>query len=106
MAVPVGSGRFTVGVQWGAALDWVQIDQARFHVVETFGLCGDAASVPAAMVHDGMEGAAGNLFRCTSPAALTMVPPPQLKRDVDVLLHIVFRPVVRRAVAQDIAQAA
>lgn len=106
MAVPVGSGRFTVGVQWGAALDCVQIDSARFFVADSFGMVDDAASAPAQMVHDGMEQIADGLFRCSSPTALTMVPPPNLKRDVDVLLHIVFRPVVRRGNTQEIAQAA
>lgn len=106
MAVPVGAGRFTVGVQWGAALDCVQIESARFFVAESFGIVSDASSAPAAMVHDGLDTIADGVFRCAGPAALTMVPPPQLKRDVEVLLQIVFRPVVRRADRQQIAQAA
>lgn len=97
LALPVGTGRFTVGVQWGAAIDCVQIDTARFFIAEDYGTVADTMSAPAAMVHDGMEALADGLFRCTGPAALTMIPPPQLKRDVDVLLQIVFRPVVRRA---------
>ncbi|GAO40526.1 hypothetical protein SCH01S_48_01880 [Sphingomonas changbaiensis NBRC 104936] len=105
MAIPTGAGRFTAAVRWGAALDCVQIESARFHVVETFGMT-DGISVPAPVLHDGMEAIADGLFRCAGPAALTMVPPPQLKRETDVLLHIVFRPVVRRDGAADVKQAA
>jgi FMN phosphatase YigB (HAD superfamily) len=105
MAIPLGAGRFTAAVQWGSAVDCVQIESARFHVVETFGMT-DAQSIPAPMVHDGMDAVADGLFRCTGPAALTMVPPPQLKQEVEVLLHIVFRPVVRRADIQQAKQAA
>ena len=96
MALPVGAGRFTVGVQWGGELECVQIDSARFFVAESYGMVADTNSVPAPMVHDGMETLADGLFRCASPAALTMILPPALQRDTDVLLQIVFRPVVRR----------
>ncbi|MBA2918963.1 hydrolase [Sphingomonas sp. MAH-20] len=106
MAVPMGAGRFTVGVQWGAVLECVQIESARVHIVESFGTKGDGLSVPATPVHDGMETLAPGLYRCTSLASLTMVPPPGLKRDVDVMLYIVFRPVVRRGEAADVRQAA
>jgi len=106
MAIPLGAGRFTAGVQWGAALDCVQIESARFHVVESFGMTNDSASVPAPVVHDGMEMIADGLFRCTGVAALTVVPPPQLKRETDILLHIVFRPIVRRNDAAEVKRAA
>jgi hypothetical protein len=106
MAIPLGAGRFTAGIRWGAALDCVQIESTRFHIVETFGMTSDAASAPAPAVHDGMETIADGLYRCAGPAALTMVPAPQLQREVDVLLHIVFRPIVRRGEAAEIRQAA
>jgi FMN phosphatase YigB (HAD superfamily) len=106
MAVPVGAGRFTAAVQWGSAFDVVQIDSARFHVVESFGMTNDGGSVAAQLVHDGMERVAGDLFRCSGPAALTMAPPPNLSRPVELLLHVVFRPVVRRGEAGELAQAA
>ena len=96
MALPVGAGRFTVGVQWGGAIECVQIDSARFFVAESYGMVADTNSIPAPMVHDGMETITDGLFRCSGPAALTMILPPALKRDTDVLLQIVFRPVVRR----------
>ena len=106
MAVPVGAGRFTAAVQWGTAFECVQIDSARFHVVESFGMTGDRGSIAARLVHDGLERVAGDLYRCSGAAALTMAPPPNLSRPVDLLLHIVFRPVVRREVAGALAQAA
>ena len=84
----------------------MQIESARFHVVESFGMTNDSASVQALVVHDGMETIADDLYRCSGPAALTMVPPPRLQRETDVLLHIVFRPVVRRNDAAEVKQAA
>jgi hypothetical protein len=106
MAIPLGAGRFTAAIQWGAALDCVQIESTRFHVVESFGMTSDSASVPAPALHDGMEALADGLFRCAGPAALTVVPPPSLKRETDVLLHIVFRPIVRRTGAAEVKRAA
>lgn len=97
MALPIGAGRFTVGVQWGTALDCVQIDSARVFIAESYGMVADTASANAPMLHDGMETLADGLFRCAGPAALTMIPPPHVKRDHDLLLQIVFRPVIRRA---------
>jgi FMN phosphatase YigB (HAD superfamily) len=106
MALPVGAGRFSVGLRWGDAFECVQIDSARFFVAESFGMVDDSKSVPAQLVHDGMELLAGDLFRCSGAAALTMIPPPALKRDVDVMLHIVFRPIVRRGDTVEMKQAA
>jgi FMN phosphatase YigB (HAD superfamily) len=106
MAIPLGAGRFTAAIRWGAALECVQIESARFHVVESFGMTNDSASVQALVIHDGLETIADGLYRCAGPTALTMVPPPQLKREVEVLLHVVFRPVVRRDEAADLKQAA
>ncbi len=106
MALPVGAGRFSVGLRWGDAFDCVQIDATRFFVAESFGMVDDAKSVPAQQIHDGMEVVAGDLYRCTGPTALTMIPPPSLKRDVDVMLQVVFRPVVKRGAAVELKQAA
>jgi FMN phosphatase YigB (HAD superfamily) len=106
MAVPVGAGRFTAGIQWGAAFDCVQIESVRFFIAESFGMVNDDASVAAPVVHDGMETIADGLFRCAGPAALTMVPAPQLQRETDLLLQIVFRPVVPRRRTVEAKQAA
>ena len=106
IALPVGAGRFTVGLRWGAAFECVQIESARFFVAESFGMVSDNRSIPAPMVHDAMECVAGDLYRCAGETALSMIPPPRMKRDVDALLHIVFRPVVRRGEPVEMKQAA
>jgi FMN phosphatase YigB (HAD superfamily) len=106
MALPVGAGRFTVGLRWGDAFECLQIESAHFFVAESFGMVDDARSVPAQMVHDGMECLAGDLYRCAGAASVTMVLPPALKREVDVLLQVVFRPVVRRGEASEVKVAA
>lgn len=106
MAVPIGAGRFTAGVQWGAMFEYVQIESARFFVAESFGMVNDAASVPAPVIHDAMDALGDGLFRCAGASSLTMAPAPQLQRDADILLHIVFRPVVRRDASMAVKQAA
>jgi FMN phosphatase YigB (HAD superfamily) len=106
IALPIGAGRFTVGLRWGDAFECVQIESARFFVAESFGMVADSRSIPATMVHDGMEHLTGDLYRCAGATALTMIPPPAMKREVDALLHIVFRPVVLRGETVEIKAAA
>lgn len=98
--VPVGAGRFAVGVQFGAVCDWLQIDECAFHPVDGFGVShGDKAPAPieAQVVREGMTEEAPGFFRCT-PTALMLAPPPANVGTVPHLLAITFRPlVIRRA---------
>lgn len=106
LALPVGAGRFTVALRWGAAFECVQIEAANFFIAESFGMTHNADCAPAPMVHDGMECLAGDLFRCAGETSLSMIPAPALNRDVDVLLHLVFRPVVKRGDVTELKAAA
>jgi len=94
--VPVGAGRFAVGINVGAVCDWVQIDECAFHPVAAFGPHAselDAAPVPAHPVREGMSEEAPGLYRCT-PDALLLAPPPEGVGATPHLLAFTFRPLV------------
>ncbi|SMF72587.1 HAD family hydrolase [Allosphingosinicella indica] len=99
--VPVGAGRFAVGIQLGALCEWVQIDEVGFYPVDGFipQKEGERATMlPAEVVRDGMHEQASGLFRCDA-GALMLTPPPA-KVSEPHLLSIVFRPLVWREVAE------
>src|SRR3546814_5702825 len=99
--MPVGAARFTVGIQLGGLGEWVQVEDAVFHDVEVFGKPGKKGpTVPAQLIHEGMEETAPGLFRC-SGNALTLAPPPTGTGDQAMLLALVFRPVVWRSEARE-----
>ena len=98
-AIPIGAGRFAVGVQFGRLYDWVQVESAQFVPVSTF-LSEKAARmgepVDALPSLEGMEQVAPHLMRCEDEAAFMMVPPPVLSRPEPMMLTVVFRPVAQR----------
>jgi FMN phosphatase YigB (HAD superfamily) len=98
--VPIGAGRFAVGVQLGDIAEWVQVEEAAFHTVA--GLYDPTAAaksppIPAQVIYEGMEEHAPGFFRC-GEAALLLVPPPPaaLAGKESLVFSFVFRPVVRR----------
>lgn len=94
--IPIGTGKMA-GVQWGRVYDWLQIDDARFHAVKTFGDASQRGSGTAAqLVHDGLENPAGDLFRCVAETAFTLIPPPANRDGGNIVLTIVFRPIAKR----------
>lgn len=94
--IPIGAGKMA-GIQWGRAYHWLQIEDARFYSVRDFG---DATrrgpGTPAQLVHDGLENAAGDLYRCTAEAAFTLVPPPVNRDGGNMVLTVAFRPIAGR----------
>jgi FMN phosphatase YigB (HAD superfamily) len=95
--VPIGAGRFAVGIQFGAVCDWLQIDECAFHPVDGFAASmGEGAPEPieAQVVREGMTEEAPGFFRCT-PGALMLAPPPSGVRTPH-LLAVTFRPLVLR----------
>lgn len=96
-AIPIGMAHYTIGVMWGKSFDWVEIVEARVHTVESFGEPHlRTAGVEATMIHDGVENVGGDLFRCSRDSAFTLIPPPVRTDDENLLLNLVFRPIVRR----------
>ncbi len=97
-AIPIGCGRYTVGVQFGRDYEWLQIESAEFLPVRDF-LVGDAAAdrrLPTLPSCEGMEQVAPHLFRCDSAEAFLMVPPPDTAATQPLMLTVVFRPIVAR----------
>ncbi len=97
--IPVGDCRFTVGVQFGALFEYVQIDSAIFMPVERFmsekqrpGF-EEAEALPG--LH-GMEQVAPHLFRCDDGFSFMTVPPPPRKDGRPMMLALVFRPIAER----------
>src|SRR3546814_21082362 len=64
--IPVVAARFSVGVQFGALCEWIQIEDAAFHPVESFGRPGKTSATPAQLIHDGMEEEIGKSTRLNS----------------------------------------
>jgi hypothetical protein len=93
--VPVGAGRFGVGVQFGAVCNWVQIEEAAFYPVTTFTANAAAESIPAQTFCEGMTEESEGFFRC-EPGALMLAPPSPEIGEAPHLLAITFRPIVRR----------
>ena len=105
-AIQIGAARFTVGVQLGGLCEWAQIEDALFHDVEAFGKPGKKGlSIPARLIHEGMEEAAGGLFSCGGNAMM-LAPPPVGTGDRLMLLSLVFRPVLWRSQANEMRKAA
>lgn len=98
--VPVGAGRFAIGIQLGDIAEWVQVEEAAFHTVA--GLYDPIAAaksppIPAQVMYEGMEEQAPGFFRCGETALLLVPPPPAAVAGKEPLvLSFVFRPVVRR----------
>jgi hypothetical protein len=104
MTVPIGAGRFTLGVQLGALCDVVQVAEASFSAV----IAPDddrprPKPITAKTIEDGMQPIANGLYRC-EPSALILIPPPERSGGEAMMMTLIFRPVVRRtAVAMKLA---
>jgi hypothetical protein len=98
--IPVGAGRFAVGVQIGALCEWLQLEEIGFYPVDGFipkhGR-QPARMISAQVLKEGLHEQAPGLYRC-DPGALLLVPPPRgLEDDSPLLLAIAFRPVTFRS---------
>ena len=100
VTVPIGAGRFAVGIQIGAVAEWLQIEEAAFHGVNALHDPIEAALTPpieAQPLFEAMEEQAPGFYRCREDALLLVPPPQSVRAKQPLLLSLVFRPVVRRA---------
>lgn len=107
--VPVGAGRFAVGLRLGEIAEWLQIEEAAFHAVAGLYDPIAAAQTPpiaAQIICDGMEEQTPGFYRCREDALLLVPPPSQVGGKEPMLLSLVFRPVVRRAAQLALREAA
>jgi hypothetical protein len=105
--VPIGAGRFAVGVQLGAAAEWLQIEEVAFHGARALHDHVEAAitpPIPAQILSEGMKEESPGFYRCGEDALL-LVPPPGPTKEA-MVLSLVFRPIVRRTERQAMKEAA
>lgn len=99
-AIPIGAGRYSVGVQFGRLYEWVQVDSAQFVPVRSFlndRSADKVEPVDAVPSLEGMEQVAPHLMRCEDEAAFMLVAPPRMPKPEPMMLTIVFRPIAPRA---------
>lgn len=102
-AVPVGAGRFSIGLAFGRLYEWVQIESIRFVPTQAYfahGALFDHLAVPAQPSCEGIEQVGPHLYRCDEPEGFLMVPPPQDAAKRNMTLLVTFRPLTPRAPAQ------
>lgn len=100
--IPVGAGRFSVGVHFGALCDWVEIEECAFHPVAAFGSEArelQLRSIDAQTIHEGMTEEGAGFYRCSDEALLFAPPPAGIA--APHVLAVAFRPRLRGAVAID-----
>lgn len=98
-AIPVGAGRFTIGVGFGSRYEWVQIEAMRFIPAQAYfahGALFDHLALAATPSLEGMEQVAPHLFRCDTRESFVMVPPPEDGAGRVLTLLVTFRPLVQR----------
>lgn len=91
--VPLGNGKFTPAINFGALCEWVQIEEARLIGVDQFKRDQSVAGHKPVLFADAMIEESRGLYRCT-PAGFLMAQVPPASGPI--LLEIVFRPVVWR----------
>jgi FMN phosphatase YigB (HAD superfamily) len=91
--IPVGKGRYTIGLWLGRLYDYVQFDEIGFHPLNNLTTEKDA--VPGAPITEAMQEVAPGLYRCDGPQSFMLIPPPASEKEL--LLSIVFRPVISHA---------
>ncbi len=97
-AIPIGNGRFTIGVQFGRVLEWLQIASVAFRPAEAVMgrmVAPGRDMIPATPTLEGMDETGPGLFHAHDAAGFMMVPPPA-GIDAAMVLEIVFRPLVDR----------
>ncbi|MGV3770935.1 MAG: HAD family hydrolase [Sphingobium phenoxybenzoativorans] len=105
--IPVGEGQYSAGIQLGQHFEWVQVEEASFHYVDDYMKPKAAeGAIAAHPLFDAMEEVSAGLYRCQSEAGFMLIQPPISAPGRNLLLSIVFRPVVTRPQAVQSVQKA
>lgn len=99
LLVPVGTGDFQIGVQFGLHYQWIQLESAE--LIVTTALYGSKESentedASANLAVDQMMDKGGGLFECLSDTSLLVFVPTHSLGTHNYTLRIVFRPLVMR----------
>ncbi len=93
--VPIGMGEFSIGVFLGRLFEYVQFEE--ISVQPAKALYGEDVT-PAQVVTDGMEELSPGLYRIDTAQGFMILP--AVASDEQMLLNLVFRPIVMRSTAQ------
>jgi predicted HAD superfamily hydrolase len=99
LLIPVGDGKFQVGIQFGKNYEWVQLESAE--IIPSKALFSQLESlytkdISANLIVDDMTDQGGGLFFCSSPNSLLIYIPQLPEANNNDVLRVVFRPVVKR----------
>ncbi|MCX7902365.1 MAG: hypothetical protein N2483_08815, partial [Burkholderiaceae bacterium] len=97
--IPVGRAEYAVGAQFGAICEWLQLESARLvpqrRQFEALHRAGEV-DLTAAAVHEGITAYDGGLLHCLHEHAFSYFEPTAPAGNEQLVLRIVFRPVVER----------
>ena len=101
ITIPVGQMRYSVGLQFGRLFEWVQLEAAHFlplHLITATAAQQEEAMVRAELSLERVDMQAPGLLRC-SPEGFVMIPPvpAAVKAGAQMVLVIVFRPIIARS---------
>lgn len=99
LIVPVGSGDFQVGIQFGLRYQWVQIESVE--LIVTTALYGSKESehtqdASANIIFDQMIEQANGLYECQSDTSLLVYVPNGRLGNHNYALRVVYRPIVTK----------
>ncbi|TCM17751.1 hypothetical protein EDF56_10593 [Novosphingobium sp. PhB165] len=93
--IPIGMGQYSIGVFLGRLFEYVQFEEISVQPVKALT---DEDVTPATVATDGMEELSPGLYRIDGPQGFMVVP--AVASDEQMLLNLVFRPIVTRSEAQ------
>lgn len=100
LCVPMGASKFSAAVQFGAVFEWVEVYSISVLPAAEYlkGLHDTPErEIGLRAILDGITEIAPNLWHCVDPAGFALVQPPEPQDDTQMLMVLVFRPVVIRA---------
>lgn len=107
--IPIGERHYSVGLQFGLICEVVQIEEVAFEQVSTFMSRNlNEKLIPGRPIVDEMTEIAPGLYRTAGPQGFMLVPPPAPQRgsEGNLILSVVFRPIVQSGAAAERKQAA
>ena len=101
-AIPVGKGRYSIALRFGALFEWLELESLSFYPVDDF--LSDKheelrREYPACWHYDQIDQATSHLLRCTGEESFVMIDPPEHNGNQPLLLACVFRPISARRTA-------
>lgn len=95
-SIPVGTGRYAIGLKFGTLFEWLQIEDVGFQPQSRVGASKDSEDAMSAdCLLEGIEMPASNLLHCREAHGFMLVPPPAAREPM--VLNVAFRPVLARS---------